>query len=174
MWKLLYPVFRPHQKFPFKLHERLSTHHNLLIISLVYVAFFFLPQTWMWCVSGADLSTGDYTYRPPFSSSYSSSSFSFELLDNFGEVLCIRDSRAAWPTSWTWTGERSFGWVRHTFGFGDEVGNEAIVVDGACGSGWAGVHVWRSGERLAGWLRSCTLFSLKRCLRPPRRVFFRL
>lgn len=39
MRKLLYPVFRPHQKFPFKLQDRLSTDHNLLIISLVYVSF---------------------------------------------------------------------------------------------------------------------------------------
>ncbi|XP_056871485.1 angiopoietin-related protein 2-like [Takifugu flavidus] len=36
---LLYPVFLPHQKFPFKLHEILSILHNHLITILVRVSF---------------------------------------------------------------------------------------------------------------------------------------
>lgn len=50
-----------------------------------------------------DLSRWDYTCqgRPP------------SCWDNFGEVLCIRGSQTAWPTSWTWIGAQSFGWVYH-------------------------------------------------------------
>lgn len=50
-----------------------------------------------------DLSRWDYTCqgRPP------------SCWDNFGEVLCIRGSQTTWPTSWTWIGAQSFGWVYH-------------------------------------------------------------